>query len=126
MVTPPATGTAQGERRRPAARHRGTLLFHHPPTTRQNTSANLAQNKKTSFQRRDPTTTRRSWNQTQPDPTASTRGTALTGQRPGALRRRDGVGGVEASEELGLGGHGPEGAAGGAMGFGGSRFAGCL
>lgn len=41
----------------------------------------------------------------------------LTSQRPGTLRRGDRVRGVEASEELGLGGHGPEGAARGAMGI---------
>lgn len=129
MVTPPATGTARGERRHPAARHRGTLPSHHPPTTRQNTSANLAQNKKKLLpEERTPPPpggagTKPS--QTQP-PAPEGAGAALTGQRPGALRRRDGVGGVEASKELGLGSHGPEGAAGGAMGIGGSRFAGCL
>lgn len=55
----------------------------------------------------------------QPQPTP-------TRQRPGTLRRRDRVGGVEASKELGLGSHGPEGAAGGAMGIGSSRLAGGL
>ena len=73
----------------------------------------------------EPITTTGSWNPIpphSPQPLCTT----LTSQCPGTLRRRDGVRSVEAPEELGLGGHGPKGAAGGAVRVGGCCLVGGL